>query len=158
MSGPLDSQQVELIGRGVLVSSLARGGIEVAQPVRDRGVDLIAYVDDDPRGFFACPLQIKASSGMDWSLWEKYANKPSLLLVYVWNAVDGPVRYVAMTYPEAFAVAEAHGWVATASWTDHHHWRTKVAPGLEVELARFEIKDHQWRDRIWSASTAIRDT
>ena len=41
----MDSQVVEVLGRNRLVSDLLQAGLEVALPVRDRGVDLIAYAD-----------------------------------------------------------------------------------------------------------------
>ena len=41
----LDTQVVEVLGRQRLMAELLRDGLEVAVPARDRGVDLIAYVD-----------------------------------------------------------------------------------------------------------------
>ena len=41
----VDSQVIELLGRNRLVSELLRAGLEVAIPARDRGIDLIAYLD-----------------------------------------------------------------------------------------------------------------
>ena len=41
----MDSQAVELLGRNRLVSDLLQAGLEVALPVRDRGIDLIAYAN-----------------------------------------------------------------------------------------------------------------
>jgi hypothetical protein len=41
---PLDSQQVELIGRSLMVGELLPDGLEVALPERDRGINLIVYV------------------------------------------------------------------------------------------------------------------
>lgn len=41
----LDTQVVELMGRHRLMNELLRDGLEVAAPVRDRGVDVIAYAD-----------------------------------------------------------------------------------------------------------------
>ena len=38
----LDSQVTEYLGRNLLIDQLLRAGVEVAIPVRDRGVDLIA--------------------------------------------------------------------------------------------------------------------
>lgn len=43
----VDTQLVELAGRNWLASELLRAGLEVARPERDRGIDLIAYVDLD---------------------------------------------------------------------------------------------------------------
>src|SRR5713101_2147177 len=56
-----DTQIVELAGRNRLASELQRAGIEVARPERDRGVDLLAYLDRDDK-FCARPIQMKASS------------------------------------------------------------------------------------------------
>jgi hypothetical protein len=58
----LDSQRVELIGRSKLEAQLIRNGFEVARPHRDRGIDLIAYLDRAGR-LSAAPIQMKASSG-----------------------------------------------------------------------------------------------
>ncbi len=44
----IDPQVVELLGRNKLISDLLRAGLEVALPMRDRGIDLIAYVDLRP--------------------------------------------------------------------------------------------------------------
>ncbi|MHB2036215.1 MAG: hypothetical protein ACYCPW_05680 [Nitrososphaerales archaeon] len=41
----MDTQLVELAGRNWLTSELLKAGLEVARPERDRGIDLIAYVD-----------------------------------------------------------------------------------------------------------------
>ena len=43
MRGTVDSQLIEIIGRNRLINELLRGGLEVATPLRDRGIDLIAY-------------------------------------------------------------------------------------------------------------------
>jgi hypothetical protein len=65
-----DTQLVELAGRNWLASELMRAGIEVARPERDRGIDLIAYVDLDERvgNFTACPIQMKAATKQVFSL------------------------------------------------------------------------------------------
>jgi predicted methyltransferase MtxX (methanogen marker protein 4) len=56
----MDSQTVEIIGRNRLVNELLAAGLEVATPLRDRGIDLIAYVDlDEAIGRFAAfPIQL----------------------------------------------------------------------------------------------------
>jgi len=50
----MDSQTVEIIGRNYLVSRLVSDGLEVARPERDRGVDLIAYLDLDEADASCC--------------------------------------------------------------------------------------------------------
>jgi hypothetical protein len=60
----LDSQVIELLGHNRLADELFRSGLEVAHPARDRGVDLIAYVDLEThvQSFVARPIQMKAAS------------------------------------------------------------------------------------------------
>ena len=42
-----DSQLTEVFGKNLLISHLVSAGFEVAQPVRDRGVDLVVYKDGE---------------------------------------------------------------------------------------------------------------
>ena len=83
----MDGQTVEIIGRNYLVSMLVRDGLEVARPERDRGVDLIAYLDLEKTGgsFTACPIQMKAATRSSFSLFQKYTKFSRLLLAYVWH-------------------------------------------------------------------------
>ncbi|HVX58570.1 MAG TPA: hypothetical protein VG964_02425 [Candidatus Saccharimonadales bacterium] len=108
----LDSQQVEIVGRNILVSLFIADNVEVATPLRDKGVDLIAY---DSQTFRAVPVQLKTFSNTGFSLNEKYKG---MMLAYVWYASQ-PLKaevYV-MTYNQALEVAgssffEKHGKVA----------------------------------------------
>jgi hypothetical protein len=83
----MDSQVVELLGRNHLVGELLRAGLEVSLPLRDRGIDLIAYADLDERvkSFVARPIQMKASSSSSFSIDAKYAKFPELILAHVWH-------------------------------------------------------------------------
>ncbi len=45
----MNPQIVELIGRNWLVNELLQANLEVALPMRDRGIDLIAFADLDTR-------------------------------------------------------------------------------------------------------------
>jgi hypothetical protein len=66
----MDTQVVELIGKNYLTAKLLRAGLEVAIPIRDRGIDLIAYADIDERltSFVSCPIQMKAAMQRSFSL------------------------------------------------------------------------------------------
>jgi len=103
-----DSQLVELAGRCWLISQLLQAGLEVARPERDRGIDLIAYLDLDEtaRDFIACPIQVKAASKTAFSVDPKYSRFPRMLIVYVWE-LDNPAQTAAyaLTYAEALAIA-----------------------------------------------------
>jgi hypothetical protein len=114
-----DSQLVELAGTNWLMSQLLQARVEVAKPERDRGIDLIAYIDlDESVGdFIACPIQIKAASERAFGLDPKYERFPRLLLVHVWHVSDSHrTKAFAMTYLEALKIATDLGWTETASW------------------------------------------
>ena len=86
----MDSQVVEMLGRNRLVSDLLQAGLEVALPVRDRGIDLIAYADLGSKvsRFVARPIQMKAALGRSFSIDRKYAKIHDLIYAYVWHATD----------------------------------------------------------------------
>jgi hypothetical protein len=85
-----DSQLTELSGRHFLIAQLVLGGLEVAIPARDRGVDLIAYLDlsTETKRFVSCPIQMKASQEARFSLDRKYEKIAGLLLAFVWHIED----------------------------------------------------------------------
>ncbi len=116
-----DSQLVELAGRSWLIGQLLQAGLEVARPERDRGVDLIAYLDLDKTvgDFIACPIQVKAASKSTFGLDPKYQRFPRMLIVYVWE-VDDSTKTVAfaLTYDEALKIARKKGWTRSSSWKE----------------------------------------
>lgn len=81
-----DTQQVEILGRNRLINELVSADLEVALPLRDRGVDLIAYADLDSQtaAFAGCPIQLKASSERYFGVHRKYAKFANIILAYVW--------------------------------------------------------------------------
>lgn len=128
-----DSGVVEIIGRHRLIQELLSAGLEVAIPQRDRGIDLIAYVDRDSRvsSFVAVPIQLKAATGRSFSIATKYSKFPNLLHAFVWGLGDkvGPVTY-ALTQAEAVAVGETMGWTKTKSW--RRGFYTSQQPGKRL--------------------------
>lgn len=60
---------------------LLRAGIEVAASVRDRGVDLVAYLDLDVQlgRFIACPIQMKVAVATSFSIDSKYTKFANLI-------------------------------------------------------------------------------
>lgn len=147
-----DAKLVELAGCNWLASQLQSAGIEVARPERDRGVDLIAYIDRDHRvpKFIACPIQMKAATKEVFSINAKYASFPGLLLVYVWNLGDSTAtKSYALTDEEALAVAAEMGWSETDSRRIHGSYSTtQPSKRLRALLARFEMKADNWFSRI----------
>jgi hypothetical protein len=115
----LDTQQIELLGRQRLISDLIHAGLEVAIPSRDRGIDLIAFVDlaSQTGRFVARPIQMKAASLRSFGVYRKYERISNLLIAYVWHLSDpGNACTFALTYAEAEAIAYEMGWTRTASW------------------------------------------
>ena len=146
-----DAQLTELAGRHLLISQLVASGIEVATPVRDKGVDLIAYHDvtgREPR-FVACPIQLKSSSGEGFSLDKKYSRVSNLLLAYVWHVID-PLRasIYALTYAEALSILEAQQYTKTPSWEKGRYSVSKPGKSLVAMLERYRMNPDKWIDRI----------
>lgn len=140
-----DGQLVELAGRNWLVSQLIQGGIEVARPERDRGVDLIAYIETPD--FVACRIQVKVSSGSAFVVHrEKYKG---MLLVYVWhiNNSSQTIAY-AMTSAQACGIAKQMGWTKNRCWTKRNgYWRVPSV-GADSDLYK-RLKPHQMTASKW---------
>ena len=91
--------------------------------MRDRGIDLIAYLDAEAAPLAAFPIQLKAATEATFSLDVKYERIANLVLAYMWH-VGNPSRTVtfALTYGEALAVLEQMGHTKTESWTNQGRW------------------------------------
>jgi hypothetical protein len=153
----VDTQLVELAGRNWLASELLRAGLEVAKPERDRGIDLIAYLDlDEVSGnFHACPIQMKAATGAVFSLNPKYAKFPRLILAYVWNLGESSkTTCFALTYSEALGVANEMGYTKTDSWQTGGRNKlpgySTTAPSARLRelLGPFEMNADKWRQKV----------
>lgn len=165
----MDTQITELIGRNWLVNELLRAGLEVATPARDRGIDLIAYLDletrpeDDkasPARFAARPTQMKAITGERFSIDARYARFPDLLVVHIWHVAD-PAHTVAygLTYPEKHALAEAKGWIATQTWKRHGLY-SMAAPSQDLiaSLQPYVMTSERWRQLVRRTPGTVTDT
>jgi hypothetical protein len=147
----MDSQQVEIAGRNLLVTQLVRDGLEVARPERDHGVDLIAYLDLDETGggFVAVPIQMKAATASAFSIFAKYEKFARLLLAYVWH-VDEPEAACtyALSYAEALAVADAMRWTGTASWARGGYSMSRPSKRLRELLEPYRMAPGDWRRKV----------
>lgn len=148
----VDTQVVELIGRSRLIIELLAAGLEVAVPMRDRGVDLIAYVDLETkaRSFIARPIQMKASSQRHFSISRKYAKVRDLLLAFVWY-LDDPTRSVtySLSYPEAVTIGDELGWTKTPSWIENGDYSTqRPSRNLVTLLEPYRMTPERWWSRV----------
>lgn len=130
----LMSQIVELIGRNWLVNELVQANLEVAIPLRDRGIDLIAFADlyTHVQSFIARPIQMKAASVRSFGIHKKYAIFPNLIIAYVWY-LDEPSKTVTygLTYQEAVEVADKMEYTKTPSWLEKGFYFTS-RPSIEL--------------------------
>src|SRR5579884_837514 len=157
----MDTQIVELIGRQRLTSELLRAGLEVATPIRDRGIDLIAYADTDERlsQLAACPIQMKAATNRSFVLARKYSRIRNLLLVYLWNLHDpGQTIIYALTYQEALSIAERLQWTSTPSWRFKRAYST-TRPSREIVslLEPYRMTPEKWWAKITGLTRVTTD-
>jgi hypothetical protein len=125
MPAVLDAQQKELIGRAALEAELIRNGFEVARAHRDKGIDLIVFLDEPSKPFTSRPIQMKASAGTRFGVNRKYERMSGLILAYLWNVLEQP-RFFLMSYAEAEAIVPVET-KQTASWREGG-WSWPSAP------------------------------
>ena len=152
----MDTQVIEIIGRNWLVNELVQAGLEVALPVRDRGIDLIAYADLGTRvpSFTACPIQMKAATARLFTIQRRWKDFPDLLLAYVRHLKDPrQTTTYALTYAEALQLAEGLGWTRTRSWIEKDGYGT-TAPSAELtaRLQPFAMTPDAWWTKVTGAN------
>ncbi len=153
-----DTQVTELAGRHYLISQLLAGGVEVATPLRDRGIDLIAYLDRVDEGeFYACPIQLKANETARFGVHRKYETIPNLLMVYAWNVSSVAPALYAMTYRQAAALLEARGHTETRSWNELGGYSLTVNKQWEATLAPYQMEAQDWLPKIVELCKATED-
>lgn len=147
-SGENDSQLTEIAGKHLLISRLVAAGFEVAEPLRDRGIDLIVYRDQER--FDASPLQMKASSGESFSLDRKYKKFPNLLIAYVWNVNSGDKGDIyLLTFGQALMVMDSKGYSKTDSWTKNGYYFVRSAgKDLKELLKPYRMDAQNLRQKI----------
>ncbi|MCX4151744.1 MULTISPECIES: hypothetical protein [Paraburkholderia] len=154
----MDTQLTEIFGRNRLVNDLLQSDVEVATPVRDRGIDLIAYLDLDEQAdrFMAIPIQIKTAARRAFTIDRKYAKFQNLLMAFVWG-IERPetATIYAVSYPEFMVIGGEMGWLETASWIDGGRYTTTAPSKRLLELlASYEVRPGAWNARITSALRA----
>jgi hypothetical protein len=146
-----DSQLTEIAGKHLLISRLVAAGFEVAEPLRDKGIDLVVYRDGEGvNDFAAYPIQLKASSHESFSLDRKYERFSRLLIAYVWN-VQSPERsdVYALTFSDAMQVMEKKGYLKTDSWTKRGYYFVRSA-GTELKeiLEPYKMTTKRWQEKL----------
>lgn len=145
----IDTGAIELIGRHLLIAELLSDNLEVALPLRDRGIDLIAYneIDKKTNRFYSAPIQLKVASIKSFSLDKKYANIHDLLLVYIWGAADRGVNseFYAMSYSQALKIIATMGYEKTKSWrNDGKYSSSQPSKKLISTMQAHRMKRDSW--------------
>ena len=128
-------------------------GIEVSIPLRDRGIDLIAYLDVDQSlgKFVAIPIQLKAATGAVFSIDEKYAKFHNMVIAYVWNASQpSETRLYLLSHREALRIAEDLGFTKTESWRKGRYVVTRPTQKLVEKMEPYLATPAEIRDRLTS--------
>jgi len=142
---PLDSQQVEILGRNRIKAALIEAGLEVATPERDNGIDLIAYRWNLHGEFVARPIQIKAATAFSFGIDRKYERIPGLVMVFVMGARAEAHAIYALTYAEVLSLVGALGWTRTPSWTEGGGYSTRhPAKRLMERLVAYRACPGSW--------------
>ncbi len=147
----MDTQTIEIIGRNRLINELLEAGMEVALPLRDRGIDLIAYADSGSSitAFVAFPIQMKASSKRHFSIDKKYEKFPNLIHAFVWGiSLVAPSMTFALTYPEAVEIGNQLGWTKTISWQRGAYNTQKPSKELIALLEPYRMTREAWKQTI----------
>lgn len=143
-----DSQLIEIAGKHLLISRLVAAGFEVAEPLRDNGIDLIVYRGDSE--FTAWPIQMKASTQESFSLDRKYKKIPNILIAYVWNvnAAERGDVYL-LTFNDAVKVMEIKGYDETNSWKEKGYYFVRNA-GIELKglMKQYGMTAEQWQKKL----------
>ena len=155
----LDAQTVELLGRSRLMSELFNAGLEVALPLRDRGIDLIAFAELRTKvdQFIACPIQMKAASASSFFVHRKYSRIRNLILAYVWHVGD-PARATtyALTYREAVRILCRMGFAKTRSWKNAGYGVTRPSRKLLALLEPYKMTSEKWWRLIMNSSSQFK--
>lgn len=149
----MDKQQIGIVGKHLLIANLHATGLEVAEPIRDHGIDLIVYRDgkedrEKSVRFLARPIQLKTSSKKTFELYSKYGRFDELRIVYVWNAESiwsddyssKPIIF-CLKYKEAEDILKAAGYAVKNDWKNKGHWFTNSPSGpMKERLEVYRIK------------------
>ena len=146
-----DTQAIAILGRNWLVSELIRAGLEVAFPIRDKGIDLIVYGDraSSAQEFFAIPVQMKSAIKKRFSIDKNCEKIPHLLIAYLWGIEDEKYETFVLTYPEALKIAMDMGFTKTDSWTQNGQYASATpSKRLERMIRKFQMTPEKWQEKL----------
>jgi hypothetical protein len=146
---PNHANIIEMLGRNHLITQLIEDRVNVAIPLWDQGVDLVAYYQGEGR-LVARPLQLKVAELSRWGVYKKYKDIPGLLMVYVWN-VKSNVQIYAMNYTEAeclLSIGPKDHAQSNSYKKDKGSYHTVPSQKLLEALKPFLMTKGRWKARL----------
>lgn len=141
--------------RNRLVNEIIRADLEVSVPIRDRGIDLIAYADRAEQ-FSSRPIQMKSSQGEGrFQIDRKYEKIPGVIFAFVWHLAD-PTKEItyALCYEDAVKIATQMGYTETHSWKDLGGYSIEMNPKLRELLKPYEGTPTRWQALLMPTTVA----
>ena len=150
-----DTQLIELAGRHRLIEQLVEAGLEVALPLRDHGIDLIAYSDllKNVPSFVALPIQMKAATRKAFGIYKKYEAFPNLIHAFVWGVNSDKIEIFALTQKQAVAIGDSFRWTNTASWEAGSYITSRPGNELLNLLEPYRMTPEKWRELVTGLQT-----
>lgn len=147
----MDSQIIDLLGRNRLVDELLQAGLDVAVPVKQRGIDLIVYAQQSDGSFVASPLQIRSSAGRSFSIDHTNEKMANLIYAFVWGVGTEKVATYALTQREMQRVGESTGFSLMQS-SQRALYAESPNRSLLAEIERFKMSPESWKKKLDSQS------
>jgi hypothetical protein len=145
----VDSDRLELIGRGKVVDQLLRAGLGVAVPAVQGDIDLVVHTSlASPGSFVVCPLRVKSSATRSFSLDGRYEAVPNLIHVFVWGLATDAASIYALTHREAALVAEDLGYNLGPSWQKDLYAVQPQNRNLVELLEKHRMTPERWVEKL----------
>ncbi|MFF7251319.1 hypothetical protein ACFZBU_46580 [Embleya sp. NPDC008237] len=154
--------RTELLGKFWLSGQLTCGGVEIANPTRDMGVDLIAY---DAGLTWSLPIQLKVINSGGLRVDAKYLRK-NLCLVYVLlGQRDGgnlatraeTVAYV-LTPEQAWALPSRIGRKFDPERDNYYLFGRMPKRLFQLLDSEFRVDCDRWAERLGAVAPLVRVT
>lgn len=149
----MDAETLLLVGRNRLINELLEAGIETALPLRQKGIDLFAYLELKETTVIA-PIRVRASAGRSFAIDQKLEKVPRLIHAFVWGVgTEKPTTY-ALTHHEALNVADAMGYTITQAWQRGLYTTQQPSKNLVEQLERFQMSPEAWVRKLSAIAQA----
>lgn len=144
----MESDRLELLGRGKLTEQLLRAGLDTAIPTIRGDIDLFVYGSAKQGGFVVCPVRLRASASRSFSLDGRYEAVPNLIHVFVWGLSSDQVSIHALTHKEAALVAEELGCNLGPSWQKELYSGPHQNKTLVELMERYRMTPEKWVEKL----------